>query len=92
MCGYTMTITYMNLVTLLLSFFSLPSGDRKPPKSLFLAISSFLFRILAIYLQVKKDWCQHRLLPASAAAAPAVRELNCGGGYGVVVVQCWRHQ
>jgi hypothetical protein len=62
-----------------------------------LVISSFLFRILAIYLQVKKDWCQHRLLPASAAAAaaapaPAVRELNCGGGYGVVVVQCWRHQ
>ncbi len=90
-----MTITYMNLVTFTSFFFSLPSGDRKPPKSFFLVISSFLFRILAIYRQVKKDWCQHRLVPASAAAAaaPAVRELNWGGGYGVVVVvQCWRHQ
>jgi hypothetical protein len=92
MFGYTMTITYMNLVTLLLSFFPSLLATENLQNHFFFVISSFLFRILAIYRQVKTDWCQRRLLPASAAAAPAVRELNWGGGYGVVVVQCWRHQ
>jgi hypothetical protein len=73
-------------------FFLAPFWRQKTSKIILFVISSFFFRILAIYRQVKKDRCQHRLLPASAAAAAAVREPNWGSGYGVVVVQCRRHQ
>jgi hypothetical protein len=77
----------MNLVTLL-SFFPFLLATENLQNHFFFFISHFGDISPG---EKKKDWCQHRLLPASAAA-PAVRELNCGGGYGVVVVQCWRHQ